>query len=131
MEENYYWSDDYSSQFYVEAAKCGFITTSMYKDDTFILLPEIQFDYAVLEYEDMKISSKVKKMLKQDNYSLSINNHFDEVLNKINDYHEDSWLTKEYIAILNNINADKELNKNFKLLSIELVENEDKKANFG
>lgn len=61
MEENYYWSDDYSPEFYIEAAKSGFITTSMYFEDRFILLPEIQYEYAILDFDEIKIPRKVKK----------------------------------------------------------------------
>ncbi len=66
MEENYYWSDDFSEEFYIKAAQSGFITTSMYKDGNFLLLPEIQFDYAILDFNDIKIPKKVQKLLKTD-----------------------------------------------------------------
>lgn len=124
MEENYYWSDDLSNEFYIKAAQCGFIITSMYKDNEFFLLPEIQFDYAIMDFENIKVSKKVSKLLKEDNYLFSINNKFDEVLQKIKTYHKDSWLKDEYIKILNNIKKDNKKNKDFKLMSIEVSEKE-------
>lgn len=124
MKENYYWSDDYSNEFYIKAAQCGFITTSMYKEDKFILLPEIQFDYALLDFDDIIIPSKVKKMLKKDNYIFKINSSFQDVLDNIKNYHNDSWLEDEYIKILNNIKKNEKLIKNFKLISVELYEKE-------
>ncbi len=124
MEENYYWSDDLSNDFFVEAAKAGFITTCMYKDNKFILLPEIQFDYAILDFDNIKIPSKVKSLLNKDDYTFTINNRFEEVLERIKDYHEDSWMKPEYINLLNNIKDNEKLYKNFKLISVELAEKE-------
>jgi len=105
MNENYYWSDDYSVEFYIQAAKCGFITTSMYYEDKFILLPEIQYEYAVLDFDEIKVPKKVKKLIKEQNYTFLINNDFDKVLNNIKNYHKDSWVNDDYISILNNIRS--------------------------
>ncbi|RXJ78770.1 hypothetical protein CRV03_01715 [Arcobacter sp. F155] len=127
MKENYYWSDDLSCEFYIEAAKKGFITTSMYDKEEFVLLPEIQFDYAVLHFDDIKVPRKVKKLIKENNYILDISQNLEKVLDKINAYHPNSWLTQEYINILNNIKINSSLYDNFNLFSIELYEKNDKK----
>ncbi|RXJ70053.1 hypothetical protein CRV08_00375 [Halarcobacter ebronensis] len=120
MNENYYWSDDFSNEFYIKAAQCGFITTSMYtKDNLFILLPEIQYEYAILNFEDIKIDKKVKKILEKKEYKFTINERFDEVLNKIQGYHKNSWINDNYIKIINNIKNTK-LNSNFKFITIEV-----------
>lgn len=124
MTENYYWSDDYSPEFYVKAAQCGFITTSMYQNDMFILLPEIQFSYAVLDFDEIIIPKKVSKLIKENKYKLSVNERFDEVLQKIKTYHKDSWMKDEYINIVNQVNKIYNQNKNFKFYSIELIEKE-------
>lgn len=122
MQENYYWSDDFSNEFYIHSAKCGFITTSMHYKNQFVLLPEIQFEYAILDFENIKVSKKVKKLLKEENYNFTINQRFDEVCEKIKTYHKDSWLKDEYIEIINNIKIDSSLNNDFSFLSIELNE---------
>lgn len=122
MKENYYWSDDFSNEFYIEAAKCGFITTSMHYQGDFVLLPEIQFEYALLDFEDIIIPKKVKKLLREENYEFTINEKFDEVCERIKTYHPDSWLKDEYLNIINNIRMDSSLNKNFNLFSVELSE---------
>jgi len=124
MNENYYWSDDFSAEFYIKAAQCGFITTSFYtKKRQFVLLPEMQFEYAILHFSDIRIDKKVKKILNDNQYKFSINNKFDEVVYNINTYHEDSWLKPEYINILKNIKNNK-LDEEFKLMSIEVCEKE-------
>lgn len=124
MEENYYWSNDFSNEFYIKAAKCGFITTSMYKNNEFFLLPEIQFDYAIMDFKNIKIPKKVSKLLIEDNYIYTVNEKFDEVLNKIKNYHKESWINTEYIKILKNIKNDNNKLINFKIMSIEVSEKE-------
>lgn len=124
MEENYYWSDDYSAEFYVKAAELGFITTSMYDNDKFILLPEIQFEYAILDFDEIKISKKIKKLIEEKNYILEINNNFSEVSEMIDKYHKNSWLNKDYLYILNKVKNCDKLNKKFKVISVELREKE-------
>ncbi len=118
MEENYYYSDDFSAEFYIKAAKCGFITTSMYKNKKFILLPEIQFNYAILDFDNIKISKKIEKLLKTKNYHFVVSNQLNEVCKRIKSYHKDSWLNDDYISILNRINN--KVDDEFKLLSVEL-----------
>lgn len=127
MKENYYWSDDFSCEFYIEAAKKGFITTSMYQQEQFVLLPEIQFDYAVLHFDKIKISKKVKKLINENNYFLDISQDFEKVLDKINEYHPNSWLCKNYVKILNNIKINSNLYENFSFLAVELWDKNEKK----
>lgn len=124
MEENYYWSDDFSKEFYIESAKKGFITTSMYKNRKFFLLPEIQFDYAIMDFDNIHISKKVSKLLKSNKYIFSINQKFEEVLERIKDYHSESWMKDEYIQILKDIKTNENEKNNFKLMSIEISDNE-------
>lgn len=119
MELNYYWSDSFDETFYVKLAQAGFIATSMYDtNDNAILLPEIQFDYAVLHFEDLHVSTKVCKLLTQQNYIFSINTQLYDVIEKIDAYHELSWLTCEYKKMLLQLSHNHY--DNFELLSIEL-----------
>lgn len=120
MEENYYWSNDFSNEFYIKAAQSGFIVTSMYKNKEFLLLPEIQFDYAIMDFENIKIPKRVSKLIKEENYTFTINKKFNEVLESIKKHHKDSWMKEEYIIILKNIKKNNHLYKNFELISVEL-----------
>ena len=120
-EHNYYFSDKFEKELYISLAKAGFISTSIFEDDIQYLLPEIQFEYVVLEFKNLHISKKVSKLLnKKDNYIFSINNHFNDVLNKIESYHTPSWITKKYLELLQEIKQSETKNDNFKLLSVEL-----------
>ncbi|MEO1938689.1 MAG: GNAT family N-acetyltransferase [Sulfurimonas sp.] len=116
---NYYWSDEWSEEFYIDLAKLGFISTTYETpNEGLILLPELQFAYAVLFFENLHISKKVIKLLKRDDYELSFNSGFDEVLDGFGKYHKDNWLKGEYKALLKRLYEKKY--DNFKLMSVEL-----------
>ncbi len=121
-ELNYYISDDFSCDFYILLARAGFISVSYMKDDIQYLLPEMQVEYAILEFQDLHISKKVNKLLKQtSSYNLSINNYFDEVLKNIKTHHKDSWIDKDYLKLLQELRYYKNNNMNFELISCELI----------
>ncbi len=120
-ELNYYWSDDFSPQFYQKLATAGFITTTMYDmQDKLVLLPEIQFDYAVLDFSNLHISKKVKKLLKTKTYEFRLNHNLKAVLDAIENYHETSWVVEEYKTIL--INLSQQNSDQFQIMSIELYD---------
>jgi len=125
MQNNYYWSEDWSEEFYIELAKAGFISTTYETKDTLVLLPELQFSYAVLKFEDLHISKKVKKLLKEDNFIFSIDNDLDAVLEMVATQHRYNWLKGEYLHLLKKLHK-KEQN-DFKLISVELYDKVTKK----
>lgn len=98
--KNYYWTDDFSPEFYITQAKAGFIAVTMEHDDRIILTPEIQKSYAVLNFKDLHISRKVKKLLRQKNLELEIAHAFDEVYENILNFHSLTWLKKPYLETL-------------------------------
>ena len=56
---NYYFSDNFDCEFYIKLARAGFISVSHIEDNIQYLLPEMQFEYAVLDFENLHISKKV------------------------------------------------------------------------
>jgi Leu/Phe-tRNA-protein transferase len=119
MEENYYASYDFSPSLYVNLCRAGFIATScLDTKNNQILLPEIQFEYAVLHFNDVHISKKVKTLLHKNEFILTKNQHFEEVLDSIEHYHKNSWLNNQYTKMLHEIK--KNHFENFELLSFEL-----------
>ncbi|WP_455757532.1 hypothetical protein [Sulfurimonas sp.] len=121
MQNSYYWSDDWSEEFYIELAKAGFISTTYDTLEGLVLLPEIQYDYAVLDFENLHISSKVKKLMNKDNYELCINTRINEVIEKISTQHKYNWLKKEYAELLKNLHINYDEKNNFKVISVELI----------
>lgn len=97
---NYYVSLDFSEEFYISQAKAGFISTSINLNNNFFLLPEIQFEYAVLYFKNLHISKKVEKILKKENYKFYIDKNIDLVLEKLNLYHKDNWLVEKYESLI-------------------------------
>ena len=121
---NYYLSDDFSKEFYILLAKTGFISTSIFIDNLFYLLPEIQFEYAILDFDNLHINKKVKKLINQNNFEFLINKDINKNLEKLNDYHKDNWLTNKYKDLI--VNLYKNPDNNFSILSIELYDKNSK-----
>lgn len=119
MSSNYYWSSDWSCEFYIELAYAGFISISHKYENSSILLPEIQFEYALLDFDDLHIPKKVKTLLKKDDFKFTFNTKFEKVINSISNYHKDSWLSKEYVLLLKNLKNYKN-NRNFQIVSVEI-----------
>ncbi|WP_419763754.1 MAG: hypothetical protein ACNI28_08090 [Arcobacter sp.] len=119
MQENYYAYEYFSPTMYIKLAKAGFIsTTATLANKKTYLLPEIQFDYAVLYFENLHISKKVKKLIQKDDFIFVKNKNLNLVLESIDNFHKDSWINKEYKEMLLDIYSNKQ--DNFELLSFEI-----------
>ena len=122
MQNSYYWSDEWSGEFYIELAKAGFISTTYEIDDRLILLPELQYQYALLDFENLHISKKVKKLISKDCYRLCVDKNFNEVIEKISSQHKYNWLKGEYVDLITDLHKNHDKDTNFKILSFELVD---------
>jgi Leu/Phe-tRNA-protein transferase len=125
MNLNYYWTDDWSVELYTHLAYHGFITVSSTISNVHLLMPEIQFSYAVLNFKDLYICKNVQKLLHRkdflDNeYHISINKNFDQVVKNLNSYHFNNWLTDKYVDLINNISKAQTLDHKIDFLSVEL-----------
>jgi len=104
---NYYWSSDWNSELYSELAYAGFISTAVnHPEAGAILLPEMQKEYAVLDWEDLHISRKVKRLVRnrrvvENGVHLRITDSVDQLIENCRALHGDtSWLLPEYEEIL-------------------------------
>ena len=121
LNHDYYWSDDFSPQFYITLAKLGFITVAMEDEEKLILLPQIQTHYALLEHKDLHISHHVKKLLQSsDKYSLTINQRFSEVIEGIKQSYEDCWFHDQYERLL--VSLHEGVFEDFQMMSTELID---------
>lgn len=107
-ESHLYWSDNWSPSFYSRLAYEGLISTTypLENSDT-VLLPEMQRAYAVLDWNNLHISRKVKKLLplvESGRILLKLNTDFEQVLEKIISYHDPCWLNSPYRDILRALN---------------------------
>jgi len=121
MQKNYYWSSDFSPEYYIAQAKAGFIAVTDRYEEEELLLPEIQFSYALLDFKDLHISQKVKKLLKNKALTLKISDELDEVAAKINATHKSCWLTPRYLQMLK---ETRHLKHDFQVLSVALYDEE-------
>jgi len=119
MYKNYYWSDDFSAENYVALAKAGFISvTEVYRGEE-LLIPEIQYKYALLDFEDLHISKKVQKLRIKKTFVLDVSNDLDEVFESINTLHKNSWLSSKYLNMLKEV---QKLDSSVKVKSVTLRE---------
>ena len=114
MHNNYYWSTDYSAKYYIAQAKAGFISVTEVYDNQEILLPEMQFDYAILNLDALHCSKKVSKLINKEHLSISIDNNIEEITQYIENTHKHSWLTPHYASILR---ATQGIDENFKVIT--------------
>lgn len=119
MYKNYYWTDDFSPEYYIAQAKAGFIAVTDYYEDQELLLPEIQFTYALLDFKDLHISRKVQKLLKDKPLQIEISKELDEVAAQINAHYANCWLSERYLEMLKGTQG---LDSHFQLVSVALRE---------
>ena len=105
MNANYYWTDDFSTENYVALAKAGFISVTEKHQGEELLIPEIQYKYAVLDFKNLHISRKVQKLLNRKKLSIEFSTNFDEVYEGVNRLHKNSWLTEKYLKMLKEVQA--------------------------
>lgn len=120
-----YWSDDWTEDFYIESAFAGFISTCLNIEGSDIMLPEIQTHYAVLDWDDLIISKKVKKILESQDFLsngfyVRLNGSLDNVIDKISNYHKDSWLNSKYADLLRKLIAYNDKKRDFHIVTVEL-----------
>jgi len=124
MNLNYYWSNDFSCDFYIELANFGFISISSKQENELILLTEMQFEYSILDFKDLHISKKVKKLLNKNTFEFKVNHSFEAVIEMLESYHQHSWCEKEYKQLLYELINYKHEKIDFALHCFEVYEKE-------
>jgi hypothetical protein len=105
QQEDYYWSDDFSPEFYAAQARAGFMAvTEMYRGQEF-LLPELQHHYALLDFADLHVSRKARHILKQTSPTLHVGFSLRATWERIGSHHKQSWITPRYLHTLEAVNA--------------------------
>lgn len=117
----YYWSDDWSPEFYSALAREGFITITLeHAEVGTLLLPELQKSYAVLDWENLHISRKLKKLVRtvpEKDVHLMISYDTLPVFEEINrQFGENCWMTDKYLSLLQTVQEKHYL----QLFSVEL-----------
>lgn len=125
MDREYYWSDHWDRGFYIAQARAGFIAVAMDHEQLGpILLPEMQTAYAVLDWENLHVSRKVKKLLNRSaaepgRYELTFCDDPGEVIRSVRkQFGAESWLTDDYESLIYQLSAS----RSFQFHTIELRE---------
>lgn len=116
---NYYWCDDFSPETYIAFARAGFISVSQKVNNDLLLLPEMQEEYAVLDFRELHISQKVAKLIKKAGYRLEFNSCIEEVITSIQNTYEDCWMIGKYAELM--LKLSQNSYDNFRLFSTELI----------
>lgn len=103
----FYWSDDWDPEFYVALARAGFICiAAQHPQIRTILIAELQQSYAVLDWQNLHCSSKLRKLmasglLEEEGIELRVVDASDRLLDRLVSYHgEDNWIHSPYRSIV-------------------------------
>ena len=120
-----YISREYSPYFFIEMVRNGFtVSTLMGREGEECLMPIMPKEAILLEHKHLHISKKVRKLMAKSNYSLSINTHFEEILERILEvYKEDCFMHPSYIRLLRKLETIKY--KEFRFISCALIDHQD------
>jgi Leu/Phe-tRNA-protein transferase len=89
------------------------------------LLPEMQFEYAVLEFENLHISKKVQKLLNQTSrYQFFVDEYFEDIIDILSNHHENSWIQGKYIKLLKKLKISPYKTKEFQLITFGILDND-------
>ncbi|MFW5990324.1 MAG: hypothetical protein ACOCP1_02860 [Campylobacterales bacterium] len=122
-ELDYFYSDDFSPAFYVELAKAGFITVGAIIQGQEFLLPEIQKSYALLDFNNLHTSKKVKKLITKNRFYLKKSDDISRLISHIKSYHIECWIGGRYTKLLLELELGEF--RGFELCGFELVDRED------
>ena len=113
LEQTFYWSDNWDPEFYIDLARAGFISISHRNPDYGILLiPELQARYAVLDWENLHVSRRIRKLMRsgrlaEEGIELCLVHDHERVLERVLDYHgrESTWLSQPYRELLGRLST--------------------------
>ncbi|MFK7898281.1 MAG: hypothetical protein AB8G23_20780 [Myxococcota bacterium] len=107
VDRTLYWTPDWDADLYVALARAGFIATAYpHPELGAILLPEIQAEYAILDWENLVLSKNLQRLLRsprieEEGIELRIAASPDQVAERIVAYHQpETWLLQPYRDLL-------------------------------
>jgi Leu/Phe-tRNA-protein transferase len=129
----YFYTDDWSPEFYRTQAKLGFIAITEVISDYTFLAPQLQSEYAILDWKNLHISKKIKKIMnssriQDENIRLNIDINPKTVLSHIeNIWESQTWLTSEYTDLIKRLASPEEHGKdrNFRIWGVTLTAGKD------
>ncbi|MBG87506.1 MAG: hypothetical protein CMO80_11480 [Verrucomicrobiales bacterium] len=128
-EMDLYWTDDWSPEFYVSLARHGFISVAVeMMPGLDLLLPQMQPDYAVLDWPDLRVSRSMRRWMRKPEcvdagYELVVGFETSAVHAGIAKHHAgDNWMSSRYLELLEELSRwDSNRGDDFELMPIGLV----------
>jgi len=109
-DKTFYWTDQWDPEFYVALARAGFICISVqHPEFGTVLIAELQQSYAVLDWENLHCSRKLRKLmasglLEEEAIELRVVDASDRLLDRLASYHaEQSWIHPPYRTIVRDL----------------------------
>ena len=102
---NFFYSDDWSLKFYRKQARLGFIAITHSEKGINRLTPQLQREYAVLDWKNLTVDRGVRKILdsgriQNENIRLQISPDPDETIRQLRKAWEQTWITDEYTELI-------------------------------
>jgi Leu/Phe-tRNA-protein transferase len=121
-DQDLYWSDCWTVEFYIALARAGFITiVDRYHS---VLIIEMHKDYSMLDWSDLHVSRHIGKMVRNGGFVdndiyLTVEKNVEAVVKGIaKAYGDKCWLIKPYEELLNRLETS--IGDGFSLVSIQL-----------
>lgn len=103
----YYWSDNWTPSFYATLAYEGFISVTLEHDEYgLLLLPELQESYALLDWQNLHVSKKVRRLVgnllrKENSVVVRLSHSLESVVSGIgSSFGGNCWLHEKYLHCL-------------------------------
>ena len=126
---HYYWSDCWDPAFYIHLARAGFISVAMDHEHLGpLLMPEMQTEYTLLDWENLHVSGHVKKILDRapleaQGFSLIPDGNPAGVIRAVREqFGEENWITPSYGRMLGALSLYSCEESFFRLKTVELYE---------
>jgi Leu/Phe-tRNA-protein transferase len=124
-EADLYYSECWDKAFYRDLARAGFISIAHdCGDGCYLLLPEMQKSYAVLDWENLHYSRHIRRMIRQGRLDkeqayVTINRDTESVINRIvQTYGPRCWLVRPYRELMKEMQLYS--GPEFSLIAVEL-----------
>lgn len=125
--DEYFRSEDWSPAFYRAQARLGCIAVAGTEDSGYVLLPQLQYAYALLDWENLTVDKGVRRVLDlgKDSPSprLEISENPALVLAELERlWGDQSWLYPPYTELIAKLASEEERKRapDFRILGIEL-----------
>jgi Leu/Phe-tRNA-protein transferase len=104
LKRHYYWSDQWTPEFYALQARAGFIAITHSRESQVFLLPELQTHYAVLDWKNLHVGKTLRRWFRSaqaQRVSLVVSSELALVLDALETARPgSSWISPAYRELL-------------------------------